>query len=241
MNKVPVIRKGSIKDYLLNGFGGGLFLGIFAFLMSLASYNVLNSIYVGLILWVFIIVIWVGIGFTSEEYFKRKKKIKKLMSDKYAFLDKQGFKLHEDLYFEGVYNGFYFRVLPLTKWIKKGIGKGKDIEYIVIESIYKFDTDLEDKEREANMCGEYFLGNIYFGNHCAGFIPKDWGNPNFKENFDGLISIFRRENLKPLMIEEWENTYGKKLKKVKEAKEKARTKQLLKIGKFKIEYKKPEK
>jgi hypothetical protein len=124
----------------------------------------LNSLYFGLIAWGGIIVICIGIGFTSEEYYKRKKKIKKLTSDKYAFLGKQDFILHEDLYFEGIYNGFFFRVLPMTRWIEKGRGRGKDIEYVAIESFYTFDSDSRDNEREAKMCGDYFLGDIHFGN-----------------------------------------------------------------------------
>ncbi|WP_290854560.1 hypothetical protein [Fervidobacterium sp.] len=216
-------------------------IGILVFLLSLINNGALNSLYFGLIAWGAIIIIWIGIGFTSEEYYKRKKKIKKLTSDKYAFLDKQGFKLHEDLYFEGIYNGFFFRVLPMTKWIEKGRGRGKNIEYVVIESFYAFESDSIDKEREEKMSGDYFLGNVHFSDHCAGFVPKDWENPDFKENFDGLISIFKRENLIPLMKEEWENTFGEKLRKAKDEEENAKTKQLLKIGKLDFKYKKPDK
>lgn len=240
MNKIPVIRKGSIKDYWSNGFGGGLLIGILIFLMSLIDNSALNSLYFGLIVWIGIIVIWIGIGFTSEEYYKRKKKIKKLTSEKYAFLDKNKFTLHQDLFFEGMYNGFFFRVLPITKWIEKGRGRGKDIEYIAIESFYSFDSDSNDSEQEQRMCGDYFLGKIHFANHCAGFIPNDWENPDFKENFDGLISIFKREKLKPLMKDDWENTFGQKLKMDKENEEMAHTKQILKIGKLDIKYRKPE-
>ena len=240
MNEIPIIRKGAIKDYWKNGFSGGLIIGILVFLLSLTNNSALTSLYFGLSTWFGIIALWIGIGFTNEEYFKRKKKIKNLASDKYAFLNQQNFTLHEDLYFEGVYNGFFFRVLPMTKWIQRKRGRGNNIEYIVIESLYKFDSDSIDKEREAKMCGDYFLGKIHFGHHCAGFVPKDWDNPDFKENFDGLISIFKRENLIPLMKEDWENTFGERLKKAKEDEENAKTKQILKIGKLDIKYKKPE-
>jgi len=240
MNEIPIIRKGAIKDYWKNGFSGGLIIGILVFLLSLTNNSALTSLYFGLSTWFGIIALWIGIGFTNEEYFKRKKKIKNLASDKYAFLNQQNFTLHEDLYFEGVYNGFFFRVLPMTKWIKRKRGRGNSIEYIVIESLYKSDSDSIDKEREAKMCGDYFLGKIHFGHHCARFVPKDWDNPDFKENFDGLISIFKRENLIPLMKEDWENTFGKKLKKAKEDEENTKTVQILKIGKLDIKYKKPE-
>lgn len=240
MNEIPIIKKGAIKDYWKNGFSGGLIIGILVFLLSLTNNSALTSLYFGLSTWFGIIALWIGIGFTSEEYFKRKKKIKNLVSDKYAFLNQQNFTLHEDLYFEGVYNGFFFRVLPMTKWIQRKRGRGNNIEYIVIESLYKSDSDSIDKEREAKMCGDYFLGKIHFGHHCARFVPKDWDNPDFKENFDGLISIFKRENLIPLMKEDWENTFGKKLKKAKEDEENTKTVQILKIGKLDIKYKKPE-
>ena len=67
--------------YWSNGFGGGLLIGILVFLVSLINNSVLNSLYFGLIAWGGIIATWIGIGFTSEEYYKRKKKIKKLIEE----------------------------------------------------------------------------------------------------------------------------------------------------------------
>lgn len=239
MNEIPIIRKGSIKSYWSNGFGGGLILGIMFFLMSLTCNSVLKSLFIGLIVWIGIIVIFVGIGFTSEEYFKRKKKIKELYSSKYAFLDKCNFMLHEELYFEGIYNGYFFRVLPITEWFEKGRGRGKYIRYHFIESFYSFESDTQESEREDRMSDEYFLGKIQFKNKCARFIPKDWESPDFEVNFDGLISIFKRENLKPLLQDDWEKTIGEKLKIKRDSEEQARTKQILKIGKLDIKYIKP--
>ena len=102
MNEIPVIRKGSIKDYWSNGFSGGLIFGILVFLISLIDNSARISLYFGLMTWIGIILIFIGIGFTSEEYFIRKKKIKNLTSGKYDFLDKNNFTLHPDLYFEGI-------------------------------------------------------------------------------------------------------------------------------------------
>ena len=241
MNRVPVIRKGSIKDYWSISFGQGWIFGILIFLMSLINNSVLNSFFFGLIAWGGVIALFIGVGFTSEEYFIRRSKIKKLNSIKYDFLDKCNFTIHQDLYFEGMYGGFYFRVLPMTKFIEKRRSMGKKIEYVVIESFYQFESDFYDSEKEKRMCGEYFLGQVHFSNQCAGFIPKDWEIPNFKENFDGLISIFKRENLKPIFKEDWENTIGNKMKMDIENKMQARTKQILKIGKLDIKHIKPDK
>lgn len=154
-------------------------------------------------IWAFVIVLWIGVGFTSEEYYKRKKQIKKLMSDQYAFLDLHGFTLHEDLYFEGIYEGFFFRVCPATEYIKKGYAGKKAVEYVIIESFYRFASEPTDAEREAKMSGEYNFGDVHFENHCAGFVPKDWKNPDFKANFDALIAIFKREGLLPITKNDW--------------------------------------
>lgn len=122
---------------------------------------------------------------------------------KYSFLHQHNFVLHEDLYFEGQYKDFFIRVIPDQEWIQKKRGPGKFIEYIVIESYYKFLSDTYGVEDEYNLSGEYNIGKVHFENHCAGFIPKDWDNPNFEENFDGLIGLFKRENLAPISKEEF--------------------------------------
>lgn len=217
MNEVPVIRKGRLKSYWNTAFRGGFFLGLFVFLAALTKQSLLNSLLFGLMIWAFVIVLWIGVGFTSEEYYKRKKQIKKLMSDQYAFLDLHGFTLHEDLYFEGIYEGFFFRVCPATEYIKKGYAGKKAVEYVIIESFYRFASGSTDAEREAKMSGEYNFGDVHFENHCAGFVPKDWKNPDFKANFDALITIFKREGLLPITKDDWESTFGEHSKKAKGA------------------------
>jgi hypothetical protein len=233
MNKIPIIRKGSYKDYLGSSFLGGLILGLFSFLLSLLLGNsAIDSFWIGFSLWFGMIILVIGVGFTSEEYFKRKREIKKLLSDKYSFLDSISFELHQDLYFAGIYQDYHFRVIPRTKWQERQ----KDIEYVIIEAFYRFDTDHDGISKETNLSGEYFLGHLHFANQCVGFIPKDWELPDFKENFDGLISILKRQKLFPFPRVEWENTIGKRLKEMDEIETKSRTKQILKIGKLEMKY-----
>ena len=237
MNQIPIIRKGTFKDYRNSGCGGGILVGLLVFGLSLISNPFLTALMYGLLSWAGIIVLFIGAGFTSEEYFIRKKKIQKLYSGRYSFLDEQHFTLHPDLYFEGEYRGFWIRVIPVTKYRERG----KPVEYDIIEAFYDFDSELPDTEREKRLSGNYYLGNIHFANHCAGFIPKDWQNPDFRENIDGLVSIFRRENLKPLSPEEWKDTWGRKLEEARNNEVKSRTKQILKYGKLDIRYTRPEK
>jgi hypothetical protein len=237
MNNISIIRKNSYKDYLGNAVSGGFIIGLISFFISLTSNSALTSLGFGLAWWFVVIVAFMGIGFTSEEYFKRKTMIRKLQSDKYSFLHANGFILHEDFYFDGVYNSYHIRVLPVINWQGKKMG----IKYDVIHAFYSFGTNSNEVEREKKLSGEYFIGDLLFANHCVGYVPKDWEKPDFKENLEGLISILKRENLKPLTNEDWESTFGIKLKEEEAIEEKSRTKQILKIGKLDIKIIKPQK
>jgi len=227
MNEVPIIRKGIYKDYLAPAISYGFVLGIMWFLYFLIELPVIYALLMGLLVWVGVIILFMGIGFPREQYYKRKKRIKKLQSEKYSFLHAESFQLHSDLFFEGTYKEYFIRILPTTKWYNAR----KEIEYDIIEAYYTFDSENNEKKEEY-LTGNYFLGELHFSNHCVGFLPKDWINPNFKNNLDGLVSVFKRENLKPFSKEEWENSFGKELKEQQEKDKKARTKQIIKIGKL---------
>jgi hypothetical protein len=239
MNKVSVIRKERVKSYLLKGLVDGFLIGILVFLITLVKYSALNSLYFGLISWGGVILIWMGIVFTSKEYFKRKKKIKKLTSDTFAFLYEHDFVLDDCLHFEGIYKGYFFRVFHKIEWLGGELGIWDFMEYVTIESFYT--SDSLDDEREAKMCGMNFLGNVKAGYNCITLLPRDCQNPDFKKDFDGLISILKREKLAPISEEDWNNTAGKKLKQDRKDAKKARTKLILKIGRMNIEYIKPDK
>lgn len=229
MNEIPIIRKGSFKDYFKPGCALGVVIGGYAILGSLidGGHSLLYSLLIGLLVWCAMVFIVGGIAFFGYEYFERKKRIKKLKSKKYSFLHEESFQLHNDLFFEGIYKEYFVRILPMSKWQNAK----KEIEYDIIEAFYTFDSE-NNEEKEKYMTGEYFLGELQFSNHCVGFLPQDWKNPNFKNNLDGLISILKRENLKPFSKEEWENSFGKQLKEQQDKEEKARTKQVVKIGKL---------
>lgn len=232
MNKVRIIRKGAGKDYWINGIVGGFILGLFAFLLSLINNEFSTALVAAIIMWCAVIVIYIGIGFMGIEYFKRKKKIKELYSEKYTFLDENNFKLNPDLYFEGQYRGFWFKVIPMTQWTEED----KEIGYVMIESFYSYQNGHEDQESNHELSGDYSFGKLFFASHYVGFIPINFENPDFRNNFDQLIQILKKESLEPLSISEWEDTLGRKLKSKRDNEEKKRTKQLLKIGKLDIKY-----
>ena len=237
MNKVLIIRKGSYKDYLSNGIGGGFIIGLLFFLISLTHKPVLESLKIGLEYWFGIIFLFSGPGFFLEEYFKRKIKIKKLLSERYMFLHENNFTIHPDLYFEGIYKDFSIRVWPTTKWQDRK----KNLEYDIIEAFYSFNPDFNDIENEKTMSRDFYIGHLYFKNHQVKFIPLDWENPDFKTNLNGLVDILKNEMLNPLSRIEWVEKFGNKLFEIADVKEKARTKQIIKIGKIDVKYIKPEK
>lgn len=235
MNKIPIIRKNSYKDYLGSGLLGGFFAGIvFMLITLLGSGSLSTSLAVGAGVWVFIIIIYMTVGFPSEEYFKRKKKIAGLKSDKYSYLYDNNFKLHEDLYFEGVFEGYFFRIYPIKEWVPKG----KDIEFVVIKAYFNYDPEVITDIK--GLSGEYYLGYLIFGNKYVSYLPKDWDMINFKENLEGVVTILKREHLYPIDINIWEEEVGIKIKAARQDEEESRTKHLLRIGNFlDIKYTKP--
>ena len=68
MNQISVIRKGAIKDYWSNGIVGGFLLGLIFFLIYLMDHSVSGALVNGLAVWIGIIVLFIGVGFPSEEY-----------------------------------------------------------------------------------------------------------------------------------------------------------------------------
>jgi len=230
MNNIPILRKNSYRVYLKNGFWGGLIIGFLFFLLYFLTESIESGLYMGLFFWVLVLTIFMGIGYPSEEYFKRKKKINKLKSPKYKFLHEHNFSINEELYFQGIYKNYYFQIFPTEKYQEKK----KNLEFDIIEVFYRSEDSIDLKVKEKDISGKYFLGELVFKNQHVGFVPKDWVNPNFKENMDGIISILERENLKPYSMFDWKESIGKKLENEEKENLKSRTKHIIKIGSFEI-------
>ena len=227
MNENQKIKKGSFIEYLKLGIFGGIPVGLIFFGVSLLEKKTTyNALLIGVFIWIVVIVLF-GVGFIVEEYFIPKKRLKRLKSEKYSFLHENSFQMHSDFFFEGTYNEYFVRIFPMSKFQNTK----KDIEYDIIVAYYTLDSK-NSEEREKYLTDNYFLEKLHFSNHCVGYLPEDWKNPNFKYNLDGLVSILKREKLKPISKEEWENSFGKKLEEEREKEELSRTKQILKIGKI---------
>ncbi|MDO5664625.1 MAG: hypothetical protein Q4G63_05140 [Bacteroidia bacterium] len=204
--KVPVIRKGEFKSYLKPGIATGAIFGVLGFFANMGGSSSLKSaILAGFVGFFFMLFIFIGIGFFSEEYFKRKQRLKKMHAKKYTFLHENNFSIHPDLYFEGIYRDYFFNVFPLTKISRKK----KNINYVLIETFYSSNNPEEIITKEKQLSSSYFIGDLVFDNHCVEFIPREYEFPDFKECFDGVIRILSEENFNPISKEEWEKLYKK--------------------------------
>lgn len=224
MNKVPIIRKNSYRDYLGTSTLGGFLLALIFGLVAFLNNQSIVALYIGLIIWLLTIFIYMGIGFPSEEYFKRKKRIVNLQSEKYKFLYDIGFQLHENLFFEGFYSGYYFRTFPLRKWAPKNF----ETEYTQYETYYSFDAT---KINEQELNEKYSKEDVFFTNRVVSFIPKNWNCIDFEKDMNRLVRVLNQENLVPCSKNEWNNEVGLRLKREKELELESRTIHLIKIGK----------
>lgn len=131
------------------------------------------------------------------EWSFRRKRLKYLYSKRYSFLDQYGFSLNENLYFEGIYKNYYILINPVISNQKDQ----KSVEFDIISAFYQ--SESLSAEKEEYLCGEYFIGELYFENQCVSYIPKDWQTPDFLENLDQIVQILKRERLEPISKEDW--------------------------------------
>jgi hypothetical protein len=193
MKNITTIRFEKIIEYLISGIKAGIVIGLIFSLLSLFYFTSIEAIQIGLLGMIIVLCLHFSFGIIAKEYLKRKKQIRRLLSDKYKFLRKHNFRILNELVYVGEYNGYHFRILPMR------YPQQPNYEYDIIETYYNTD----DAEKEASLCGEYYIGRINFNENVAGCLPKNWKNPNFKENFEELIHIMDRENLKPISRDNW--------------------------------------
>lgn len=144
----------------------------------------------------------------SEEYHHQLILLKRLKSEKYAFLHKHGFKIVEPLILRGMYKGFEIDIHPKIQIEKKK----KNIHYDLIGTYYivKDAEDVEGKERNISDC--YNVGQLHFEKNYVLLFPKHWRDPDFEEILDDFVNVLNRENLLPFTEEQ----YWSMEKKIKE-------------------------
>jgi len=197
MNKIPIFRKGVFIFYLKQGPGWGFLIGLPFLLMTFPQDSTKNYIIFGVILFLSIYIQLFLFRIIFLEWNFRRKRMKHLYSDRYSFLDQCGFSLNENFYFEGIYKDYNFNIISMILCQKDQ----KPVDYDIISAFYQ--SDSLNVEKENNLSGDYFIGELYFENKCVSYIPKDWQKPDFLENLDQIVQILKRESLKPISIDDW--------------------------------------
>lgn len=185
------IQQKIVKEASLNGVIGMIVFVIFSLINSSFEAAIIKGMVLG-------IVFFISVALWSKNSWK--KRVKKLQSKRYESLNELGIGFNDDLYFEGVYNGFMVRILPVVENDKNN----RIIEYDIIQAFYESKSGNTDNSDKAEII-DYYLGELHFFDKWVCFIPKDFIKPNYKDNLDGLISILNREDYKPIKKEELPN------------------------------------
>lgn len=233
MNNIEKIKSGTYKDYLGNAIFGGLILGIIFFLINLIENNFLTSLYRGLGTSFSIVTILFTLGYFHQEWYLRRKRIQLLKSDKYSDLQKIGLTLNNDLDYAGYIDNYFIRFMTNEQWAKKHSIISHSID------IYSNPTDFDqlriliDKVKEMPNIKKVAWGYGIF----TTYFSED--TQRFDVLVTKIIATLRDYHLKPIKMTAWENSFGNDLRQKINEKENQITKQIVKIGKLDIKYKKP--
>ena len=116
--KIDKIKKGAYKEYLAAGIFGGFAMGVIFFLVSIHTDGLRQAIKNGFITGFLMAILLMAIGFIHEEWYERRRKIKKLNSDSFNQLIRIGLSLDNDLNYIGTVENYYIRFDLREKWIK---------------------------------------------------------------------------------------------------------------------------
>lgn len=232
MNNIEKIKSGTYKDYLANALFGGFALGLIFFLINLIKNDFSTALIRGFGTSFSIVIVLFIFGFIHEEWFKRGQKIKLLTTEKFSGLKSIGLTLNNDLDFVGYHDNYFVRFITSEKWTKK-----KTEIYNSVD-IYCNPTDLDQLrkliERIKNLPD---ITNAAWGYGIFSiFFQKD--TEQYEILLKTVTKLLKDHNVKPIEMKTWENSFGTELRTTLIEKENQQTKQLLKIGKLDIKYKK---
>lgn len=228
---VRILRKEKFKEYFVPAIVGGFVIGLIFLIISLAQYSMVESLQNGLAAWMGIIFLYIFVGFFSEEWYLRKRKLKKLNSAKYRSLFELGLTLNDELEFVGEVNNYNVRFYLYEKYLKPK--KYIDQHYVDIYCLPKsFDNFREVIDNIKNISG---IDNAAWGFGIFSMVYSEKAE-NLKLPIEIALKQLSDNFIMPLSRSGWENTFEKEMNKRKKIEERKRTKQVLKTGKFDIRY-----
>lgn len=207
-----------LKDYLKISYPYFLDFSILIFFISYyikgsignkSEYALEDAFIHGIGVGIFIIACTWYMYMQNEIYNKKYLLLKYKKYPSFKYLRENGFRINKGLFYEGIYRQHEFVVFLIPK-----TENGVENNYIAIRSFYDLPADWEcRKKKERDLCGNYHFGELFFENNSVIFIPYDWQKINFENNFNALIDVFKREDLKPISAKEWLNRMEKNMNK----------------------------
>jgi hypothetical protein len=232
MDNIENIKSGAYKDYLGNAIFGGLILGVVFFLINLIENTFLTALYRGLGTSFSIVTLMLIFGYFHQEWYVRRQRIQLLKSAKYSDLLKRGLTLNNDLDYVGYIDNYFIRFMANEQWTKKNSIISHSVDIYSIPTNFDQLRTLIEKVKEMrnikNAAWGYGIFTIYFSEDT----------PLYNELLTEIIAMLQDYHLQPIEMAAWENSFGNDLRQTISEKENQKTKQVLKIGKLDIKYKK---
>jgi len=232
--KIQTIKSGAYKEYLGNALFWSIVLGLIFFLFNLIENDFVTSLVRGFTDSFLIVLILLTLGFFHKEWYLRKKKIKLLKSDKYSALNSIGLTLNNDLDYTGHINKYFVRFMTTEKRQTK---KKSDIFNTVdiytnpldYSRLAQFINKIKSMAEIKDAAWGYGILSIYFEKQAE----------NFPEILLFIVMAFEEYGVEPIETKVWNSSFGFDLHKSLKDMDESQSKQILKIGKFDIRYKKP--
>ena len=234
MKDVQQIKSGTYKDYLGNALFGGFSLGLIFFFINLIENDFLTSFVRGFATSFSIVSIIFTFGFIHEEWYKRRQRIELLTSEKYSGLTSIGLTLNNDLDYTGFICDYFVRFMTTEKWNKR-----KKNEIFNSVDLYTNPLDfnrlgeLIEKIKKMpeirNAAWGYGIFSIYFEKEVE----------QLDQTLMNIITTLQKNKVEPIKMKTWNESYSSELEESIRDVEDRDTKQIFKMGKLDIKYKKP--
>lgn len=178
--KIRLLRKEKLLEYLFPGVVSGFVIGIIFFLFSLLQKSLTEAIKTGLIIWITVIFFNTIFGFFIDEWYLRKRKLKKLLeSEKYRKLINLGLKINDELEFVGNIEYFEVKFWLFEKYLKPNKYVDKhDVDIYCIPKSFTSFQDVIDKIKNIpgikNAAWGYGILSIIYEENTNDFVnPLD--------------------------------------------------------------------
>ncbi len=204
MNDVPLIKKGVFKSYLKNAVSNGAVMGVIFFgILWGKELHWTKALWIGFSSGFALFFIVQMLAFLNNEVLERKKKIKKLKSFK-CILNK-GFKITDDLYYEGLTDNYFVQIFLIEEWISP---YKKKKEYVNVRIYYDFPKALDMNYLINEIKNLKQVADISIKESVITFLPVHYKlNDSVLDAITEVVEFLKKLQMKPISYDEWKTKY----------------------------------